>query len=57
MSRQHQGELMQFAWLQLPDIFDLVEAMYEGAVCCHLSGPSRRALSQLSAATPVMRLG
>ena len=39
VSRQHQGELMQFAWLQFSHVFDLVEAKHEGAVCSHLTGP------------------
>ena len=38
-SRQHQGELMQFAWLQLTDVIDFVEAKHEGAICRHLTGP------------------
>ena len=41
VSRQHQGELMQFAWLKLPDVFslDFGEATHECAVCHHLSVP------------------
>ena len=39
MSRQHQGELMQFASLQLTDVFDFVEAKHDGAVSHHLTGP------------------
>ena len=36
VSRQHQGEIMQFAWLQLTEVFDFVEAKHGG---CHLSPP------------------
>ena len=55
MSRQHQCELMQSAWLQLADVFNLVEATHECAVCRHLSGPLWwQFLSQLSAAAPII---
>ena len=57
MSRQHQGELMQFTRIHFTDIFDLVEATHEGAVCRHLSGQIKvEILSQLGAAAPVILL-
>ena len=39
VSRQHQGELMQFTWLQFTDVFDLAKTEHEGTVCRHLRGP------------------
>ena len=39
VSRQHQGELMQLAWLQSTDVFDFVEAKHEGAIRHHLTEP------------------
>ena len=39
VSRQHQGKLVQSAWLQLTDVFDLLEAKHEGTICRHLIGP------------------